>query len=258
MSDSLRPHQQQHIRLPCPSPAPWVHPNPCPSSQWCHPTISSSVIPFSSCPQSFPASGSVQMSQFFTIRWPKYWSFSFSISPPMNIQDWSPSGLTGWISLQSKGLSRVLQHHSSKASILWCSAFFIVQFSHPYLTTGKTIALTRWTFVGNRTPLTASGPRFSPISCHWSAPLHSPATTLAAVHLHVPSPDSLHWLHCQVSAGRDSLQPQEYTPPARAPTAPHVPTAGTGPCCWPWSSPLCACSQHLYEHLCKDTGVMKN
>ena len=160
--------------------------------------------------------------------------------------------------MQSKGLSRVLQHHSSKASILWCSAFFIVQFSHPYLTTGKTIALTRWTFVGNRTPLTASGPRFSPISCHWSAPLHSPATTLAAVHLHVPSPDSLHWLHCQVSAGRDSLQPQEYTPPARAPTAPHVPTAGTGPCCWPWSSPLCACSQHLYEHLCKDTGVMKN
>ena len=82
------------------------------------------------------------------IRWPKYWRFSFNIlGIPMNTWDWSPLGWTGWISLKSMGLSRVLQHHSSKASILHHSAFFIVQLSHPYMTTGKTIALTRWTFV---------------------------------------------------------------------------------------------------------------
>ena len=82
------------------------------------------------------------------ISWPKYWSFSLSISPSNEHQDWSPLGWTGWISLQSKGLSRVFQHHSSKASILRHSAFFTVQLSHPYMTTGKTIALTRGTFVG--------------------------------------------------------------------------------------------------------------
>ena len=81
------------------------------------------------------------------IRWPKYWSFSFNISLPMNTQDWSPLRWTGWISLQSKGLKSLLQHHSSKASILRCSAFFIVQLSHPYMTTGKSIALTRWTLL---------------------------------------------------------------------------------------------------------------
>ena len=85
----------------------------------------------------------------FCIRWPNYWSFSFNISPSVNTQDWSPLGWTGWISLQSQGtLKSLLQHHSSKASILMQSAFFIVQLSHPYMTTGKTIALTRWTFVG--------------------------------------------------------------------------------------------------------------
>jgi len=82
------------------------------------------------------------------IRWPKHWSFSCNISPSMNTQDWSPWGWTGWISLQSKRLSSLLQYHSSKASILQHSAFFIVQLSHPYMTSGKTIALTRWTFVG--------------------------------------------------------------------------------------------------------------
>ena len=102
MSDSLRPHEPQHTRPPCPSPTPGVHPNPCPSSQWCHPTISSSVIPFSSCPQSFPASGSFQMSQFFTSG-----SQSIGVSAStsvfrMNTQDWSPLGWTGWISLQSR------------------------------------------------------------------------------------------------------------------------------------------------------------
>ena len=107
VSDSLQPHELQHTRPPCPSPAPWVHPNLCPSSWWCHPTISSSVIPFSSCPQSFPASGSFQMSQLFASG-----SQSIGVSAstsvlPINIQDWSPLGWTGWISLQSKGLSRV-------------------------------------------------------------------------------------------------------------------------------------------------------
>ena len=116
--------------------------------QWCHPAISSSVVPFSFCPQSLPALGSFPMSQLFT--WGGQ-SIGLSASAsilPMNTQDWSPLGWTGWISLQAKGLSRVLQHHSSKASILQCSAIFTVQLSHPYMTTGKTKALTRWTFVG--------------------------------------------------------------------------------------------------------------
>ena len=107
MSNSLWPHGLQHARPPCPSPTPGVHPNLQSLSQWCHPTISSSVIPFSSHLQSFPASGSFQMSQLFTsggqsIRVPA----STSVLP-MNTQDWSPLGWTGWISLQSKGLSRV-------------------------------------------------------------------------------------------------------------------------------------------------------
>ena len=107
VSDSLRPHGLQHDRPPCPSPTPGVHPNSCPSSQWCHPAISSSVVHFSSCPQSFPASGSFQMSQLFASG-----SQSIGVSAstsvlPMNIQDWFPLGLTGWISLQSKGLSRI-------------------------------------------------------------------------------------------------------------------------------------------------------
>ena len=148
VSDFLQPHGLQHARLPCPSPTPGVYPNSCPLSQWCHPTISPSVIPFSSHLQSFPASGSFQMSQLFTSGSQSI-GVSASISVlPMNTQDWSPLGWTGWISLQSKGLSRVFQHHSSKPSILWRSAFFTVQLSHPYMTIGKNIALTRWTFVG--------------------------------------------------------------------------------------------------------------
>ena len=106
--------------------------------------ISSSVIPFS-CLQFFPASGSFQMSQFFESGGKSIETSASASVLPMNIQDWFPLGLTGWISLQSKSL---LQHHSSKASILLHSAFFIVQLSHPYMTTGKTIALTRRTFVG--------------------------------------------------------------------------------------------------------------
>ena len=174
MSDSLRSHELQRARLPCPSPTPGVHPNPCPLSQWCHPTMSSSVIPFSYCPQSFPASDQMrsvtqscptlwdpmhrsmpglpvhyQLPEFtqthvhwvsdaiqpyhplsspsppapnpsqhqsfsnestLRMRWPKYWSFSFSIIPSKEIPGWSPSEWTGWISLQSKGLSRVFSN----------------------------------------------------------------------------------------------------------------------------------------------------
>ena len=107
MSYSLQLHELQHARPPCPSSTPGVHPNPCPLSQWCHPTISSSVVTFSSCPQSFPASGSFPMSQLFTSG-----GQSIGVSPstsvlPMNTQDWSALGWTGWISLQSKGLSSV-------------------------------------------------------------------------------------------------------------------------------------------------------
>ena len=104
--------------------------------------------PFYSCLQSFPASGSFQMSKLFTSGGQSTGVSALTSVLPMNIQDWSPLGWTGWISLQSKGLSSLLQHRSSKASTLWCSAFFIVQLSHPYMTSGKTIALTRWTFVG--------------------------------------------------------------------------------------------------------------
>ena len=110
MSDSLRPHGLQHARPPCPSPPPGVHPNPCPLSRWCHPTISSSMVPFSSRLQSFPASGSFQMSQLFA---PGGESIGVSASAsvlPMNTQGWSPLGWTGWMSLQSKGLSRVFSN----------------------------------------------------------------------------------------------------------------------------------------------------
>ena len=109
MSNSLQPHGLQHTRPPCPSLTPGVHPNSCPLSQWCHPAISSSVVPFSSCPQTLPASVFSNESTL-CMRWPKYWSFSFSISPSNEHQDWSPLGWTGWISLQSKGLSRVFSN----------------------------------------------------------------------------------------------------------------------------------------------------
>ena len=110
MSDSLRPHGLQHARPPCPSPTPGVYPNPCPSSWWRHPTISSSVIPFFSYPQSFPASGSFQMSQLFESDGQSIGVSASTSVIPMNTQDWSPLGWTGWISLQSKGLSRVFSN----------------------------------------------------------------------------------------------------------------------------------------------------
>ena len=148
MSNSLRPHGLQHARPPCPSPTPGVYSKSCPLSQWCHPTISSSVVPFSSHLQSFPASGSFQMSQLLASGGQSIGVSASTSALPMNSQDWLPLGWTGWISLLSKGLSSLPQQHSSKAPIFQRSAFFIVQLSHPYMTTGKTIALTRQTFVG--------------------------------------------------------------------------------------------------------------
>ena len=134
MSNSSWPHGLQHARPPCLSPTPRLYSNSCPLSWRCHPAISSSVVPFSCCHQSFPASGSFQMSQFFSSGVQSIGVSASTSVLPMNIQDWFLLGWTVWISLQSKGL---LQHHSSKASILQCSAFFTVQLSNPYMTTGE-------------------------------------------------------------------------------------------------------------------------
>ena len=148
LSDSFQPHESQHTRPPCLSPAPGVYSNPYPSSQWCHPTISSSVVPFSFCPQPLPASVFSNESAL-RIRSPKYWSFSFSISPSNEHPGLISFRMDRLDLLAVQGtLKSLLQHHSSKASILQHSAFFTVQLSHPYMTTGKTIVLTRRTFVG--------------------------------------------------------------------------------------------------------------
>ena len=138
MSDSWRPHEPQHARPPCPSPAPRVHPNPCLLIWWCHPAVSSSVVPFSSCPQSLPASGSFPMSQLFTSSGQSI-GVSASICPS-NEHPGLISFRMDWLDLLAvQGtLKSLLQHHSSKASILQCSAFFIIQLSHPYMTIGKT------------------------------------------------------------------------------------------------------------------------
>ena len=110
MSDSFRPHGLQYTRPPCPSPTPGAYRNSCPFSRWCHPTISSSIIPFSSCSQSFPASGSFQISHFFESGGQSSGASASASVLLMNIQDWLPLGLSGWISLQSKGLSRVFSN----------------------------------------------------------------------------------------------------------------------------------------------------
>ena len=149
MSNSLQPHERQHGRLPCPSSTPRACWNLCPSSWWCHPTTSSSVVPFSSCLQSFPALGSFPMSQFFASGGQRIGVSASASVLPMNIQDRFPLGWTTWISLLSKGLSRVFSNTAvQKHQFSRHSAFFIVQLSHSYMTTGKTIVLTRWTFVG--------------------------------------------------------------------------------------------------------------
>ena len=148
VSDFLQPREPQHARPPCSSPTPGVHPNPCPLRPWCHPTISSS-LPLLPLPSIFPSIRVFSNESTLRIRWPKYWNFSFSIS--------LSNGYLGLISFRMNWfdllavqgtLKSLLQYHSSKASVPWCSAFFTVQLSHPYMTTGKTIALTRWTFVG--------------------------------------------------------------------------------------------------------------
>ena len=110
VSDSLRPHESQHARPPSPSPTPGVHSNSCPSSQWCHPAISSSVIPFSSSPQSFPASESFPVTQLFMSGGQRIWVSALASVLPLNIRDWSPLGWAGWIFLQYKGLSRVFSN----------------------------------------------------------------------------------------------------------------------------------------------------
>ena len=141
MSDFLWPHESQHARPPCPSQTPRVYSNPCPLSRWTL-MLSSHLIlcrPLLLLPPIPPSIRFFFNESTLHMRWPKYWSFSFNIRPSNDNQDWSPLGWT---------LKSLLQHDSSKASIFRCSAFFIVQLSHPYLTTGKTIALTRWTFVG--------------------------------------------------------------------------------------------------------------
>ena len=147
MSDSLQSHGLWHARPPCPSPSPGV----CPSShslhQWCHPAVSSSDAFFSSCPWSFPASGALLISHLFTSDDQNTGGLASASVLPVNIQGWSPLRLTGLISCV-QGTFRNLQHHSLKASILWHSAFFIIQLSQSYMTTGKTIALTLRTFVG--------------------------------------------------------------------------------------------------------------
>ena len=142
MSDSLRPHGLQHTRAPCLSSTPGGYPNSCPLSQWCHLTISSSVIPIFTCLQSFPASGSFPMSQLFVSGGQSIGVSALTSVLPMNIQDWFPLVLTGLIPCCPRDSQESSPTPQFKPSILRCSAFFIVQLSHPCMTTGKTIALT--------------------------------------------------------------------------------------------------------------------
>ena len=139
VSDSLWSHEPQHTRLPCPSPTPRVHPNPCPLSRWCHSTISSSVVPFSSCLQSLPASESFQMSQFSASGGQSTEVSASTSVLPMNTQDWSLLGWTGWISLQPKGLSRVFSNTTVQKHQFFGAQLSSQSSSHPYMTTGKTI-----------------------------------------------------------------------------------------------------------------------
>ena len=145
VSDSLWPHGLQHTRPPCPSPTPGVYSNPCPLSQWCHPTISSSH-PLLLPPSVFPSITVFSSESVLHIWWPKYWSFSFSINPSNENSGLIYFRIEWFNFLAAQGtLKSLLQHHSWRASVLLRSAFFMV-LSHPYMTTGKTIALTRWTF----------------------------------------------------------------------------------------------------------------
>ena len=149
MSDSLLPHGLQHAKPPCPSPTLGVYQNSWPLRQWCYPTLLYSVVSFSSCPQFSPASGSFNMSQLSTSGGQSIGNFSFNISPSNELPGLISFRMYWLDLLEVQGTRKsLLQHHSSKASILRCSAFFTVQLSYPYMTTGKIIALTRWIFVG--------------------------------------------------------------------------------------------------------------
>ena len=130
VSDSLWPHESQHTRPPCPSPTPRAYSNSCPSSWWCHSAISSSVIPFSSCPQPLPASGSFPMSQLFTWGGQSTVVSASASVLPMNTQDWSPLGWTGWISLQSKGLSRVFANTTVQKHQFFSAQISSQSYSH--------------------------------------------------------------------------------------------------------------------------------
>ena len=142
-------HGLQHARLPSPSPTPRAYSNSCPSSQWCHPTASSSVVPFSPCLQSFPSLGSFPMSQFCASGGQSIGASASTSVLPKNIQDWSPLGWTGWISLQSKGLSRIFSNTTVQKHQFFGTQLSLWSNSHIHnMTAGKTIALTRRTFVG--------------------------------------------------------------------------------------------------------------
>ena len=144
VSYSLQPHESQHARPPCPSPSPGVYSNPCPSSRWCHPAISSSVVPFSSCPQSLRASGSFPMSQLFEWGGPSIGVSASTSVLPKNTQDWSPLGWTGWISLQSKGLSRVFSNTTLQKHQFFSTQLSSQSNSHIHTwPLEKTIALTK-------------------------------------------------------------------------------------------------------------------
>ena len=140
VSDSLQLHRLQHANPPCPSPTPGACSNSCPSSWWCHPAISTSVIPISSCLQSFPTLGSFQMSQFFASSGQSIGVSAWASVLPMNIQDCFTLGFTGWISLQSKELSRVFSNTTVEKHQFFSSQLSWFQFSHPDMTTGKTFS----------------------------------------------------------------------------------------------------------------------
>ena len=148
MSDSLQPHGLQHSRPPYPSPTPRACSNLCSSIRWCHPPISSSVIPFSSCLQSFPAAGSFPTSQFFESGNQSIGVSASALVLPMNVQVWFLLELTGLISLQSKEFSRVFSNTTVQQHQFFGTQRALYSNSHPYMTTGKTTALTRQTFVG--------------------------------------------------------------------------------------------------------------
>ena len=148
MSDSLWPHGLQHARLPCTLLFPRVCSNSCPLSRWCHPIISSSLCPLFLLPLVFPRFRVFSSESVLCIRWSNYWSFSFSISPSNEYLGLISFWIDWFDLLPVQGtFESLLQHHNLKASVLQCLAFFMVQLSHPYMTTGKTIALTIWTFL---------------------------------------------------------------------------------------------------------------